>query len=930
MIVDLQQLETVRYKFTDLGRTLADLSDKNERLFDDTLKALREGFQPLIEKLSAEIIKSVSSVSRIQEGFEDQANAEKAHVEFFARSSATLDQVAKISVDINSLSKFNALLTESGKDIILRISGDKKTGITISGSSANKEPSYWAKEWKGIKSKVSGFMHKTYIPSPGNVGATILGMIGAGFLMQDRLKAQAGEVANILVEASDSSMKDIVKNAKNEIASLQENLQLNYGIARQETQAVLASLIHGGVSAADAIKGIDAGIVGVKNTLTSFSLAVDKMFDLAGGTSANRMVSLMSDYGKSLDEARKSMFNMMMAGKESGIGTMNFLKSIDSAGSILQGFGFDIDEVVKLSVTMQESFEKLGLPKQFAGKFAAEGLQSIASSVSSWSNDMKSYMSVRMGYAEELGPEAVLAFDNALDRVVRTKNNKGSEELTKIIYHLASLALEKQGGDRTRAKYMLKNFQGMDLGEKGSELALKLKEAIDRGDQVAINKIKSSSMEEFRNAFVKEKQKVSDFQLRLNQILKGVGEMGQALMGLAVTAISTVIITFQALYWRFDDLTIPELLAWLATGKKPDKGGVYAEHEAKIAQAYKDVSRTWDQNVAKLSEGWKKTSGGFAGMGKDFLGPAFETLQKAVALSSLPGASSDVPVLKAQLAPPTLQIRTVPVVVRGGGGSKLGERQPILSPTDIGNMAAEEEAPWVGGDLYLVTEGVDESGNIQLSVVGRCPRCGLQFGDSTVGFDNKEIAGVGYTPEDVEAMARVLASETTPRFGGDPYKSATSLKEAVAIGWTLLNRLRNPQQRHGSTIYDIVTMGKGYGAQGPRAYSSAKEATPETVKLAKELLSGKYQDPTKGAELFFHDYGKAYSYGIPKGGDPTKGHALPEFTKGATNTLNLDTAPGITLRTYSKSAGKGAEDPRAAAMDKEDLEKWTEAFGSKG
>lgn len=931
MTVDIQQLETIRYQFTDLGRTLQTLSDKNEELFSDALKSLKEGFQPLAETLSSELLKSLSSVSRLQEDMKNQGNSEKLHAEFFIKSSIAVDHIGKIVIDINSIDKFNELFKKSPSDFLLKVKTDKKGNVTGFGFETKKRPStYWQKELSNIKSITTGFMNKVYIPSPGKVGATILGMIGLGFMDQDRVKAEAGELANVLVEATDASMKKVVASAKKELSDLQENLQKNYGIARQETQGALAALIQGGVKVSDIMRELDVQIAGVDSNLETFTLAMDKMFELSGGTTANRMVQLMADYGKNVDEARESVYKMMMAGKESGIGTMNFLKSVDTAGGTLKKFGFNIDEIVNLSVALQDGFEKMGLPKQFAGKFAAEGLQSIANSVANMSNDMRSFIAVRMGYANELGPEAVMAFDNAVARIKREKGGS-SEELQKIIYTMASIALEQQGGDKLRAKYMLKNFSGFNLKEEGAEAALQLKEALDKGDKVQAHRVQAASEEAFRDAFVTEREKTKEFDLQLNEVLKGVAEMGQGILGLTVNALSNLIVTFQALYMRFNDLTIPELLTWLATGEKPNRGGKFAKDEEKVEKAYKEISRLNAANIDKIISGWDKFSHGMKGMGENFLGKNLDMLKQAFYLSS-EIAGNERPMDK-QLAPPTMQIRTIPIVINAGGGNaKDRQRFGLLSPTDVGNMSAGEFTDefgdsWAGGDLSIISEGVDERGNISLVLVGNCPRCGLKFGDVSADFTDAETMSLGYSTQDVEALSRVLASETTPKFGGDPYKSDVAKKEATAIGWTVLNRLRDPKQRYGSSVYDIATGGKGYGIQGPRDYSTVKEATPETTRMAKEILGGKYEDPTKGATHFIHDYGKAYSYGTAKGGDPTKGRPLPKFAETGTNTMILDTSSGITLRTYKPGRDKSAEDPRAQQMNKENVEKWNQAFG---
>jgi hypothetical protein len=739
MIVDFQQLEQIRYNFTDLGRTLQTLSTKNTTLFDETLKSLKEGFQPVLDTLSKELLKSLSSVSRIQEGFASQEQAEKLHAEFFINSSKAMGSLGKITVDIKDLSVFQEIFKGDPKDFLVRFTQDKKGNITGVSAKEQKRPSsFLSKEWAGIKKVFSGFMHKTYIPSPGNVGATLLGIIGFGYMEQDRMRKEAGEVTNVLVEAVDSSVKGAVARGTAQVSQLQENLQKFYGVAKEETQGAAAGFIRSGIGVQEMLKPLDSGIKGVRDNYMTFGLALDKMFDLAGGTSAQRMVGIMADYGKGLDEAKDSLYKMMMAGKESGIGTMQFLKNIETAGDTLKKFGFDIDDVVALSVKLQEGFEKLGLPKQFAGKFAAEGLQNIAGSIAGMSQEMMAYMGVQMGLAPEMGPAAAQRFENAIDRIKRKKEGGGDlDELMQVAYIQATMSMRQANNDEDTAKWIMKN-SGMGMNEQGSSAALAIKKLIDSGQKIEARKVMKESADAFKDSYITEKKKISKFQLELNKVLKGVSEMGQAIMGLILDVGSYLIVTFQALYWRFNDLSIPQLLTWLVKGKKPDMKGDAAEHDRKIEAAYKAISKSASDNTDKLAKGWSKFSSGLENMGEDLLGPSFKALRKAIDLGG--STADDEKTTAGRLSatmPSSERVRTIPVIIEKGGGS-AGDRRKygLMSKEDISNMEEEEsEYNWVGGDLSLVSEGVDELGNITMSLVGNCPRCGLLYGNSVENID---------------------------------------------------------------------------------------------------------------------------------------------------------------------------------------------------
>jgi hypothetical protein len=108
---------------------------------------------------------------------------------------------------------------------------------------------------------------------------------------------------------------------------------------------------------------------------------------------------------------------------------------------------------------------------------------------------------------------------------------------------------------------------------------------------------------------------------------------------------------------------------------------------------------------------------------------------------------------------------------------------------------------------------------------------------STVPDAPPPVAGTALDPDEVEALARVIASEA----GGG------TRAEKLAIGWTERNRAL----ALGRSLYAIFFPWREQKGANPPA-SSARPATDDTRSVAREVLSApQAQDPTQGATAFF-------------------------------------------------------------------------------
>lgn len=851
MIADVQKVELLRWKFTELGKSLRELSDRNEAYFDLTLETLRSGFGDVVSVLSSDISSDVSQ--QLDAHSLAAAQISKSYEDFVRRSSASLgefnESIKTSSKTFNTVSqRVTDMLNQA--DLTKEHKKDKKSKTVFNKVSA------WSRK-QGITGKFNAALNKTLIPRPGAVVGGTIALMLQGFLQEDKLRKEAGEVYNILVESFDLATRNMVQKGTAIISTLQTKLYRFYGISKEETQAVARQFISGGLgaeifgSAGVNFANEESGSLG-KNFIT-FSLALDKMFELSGGTSAQRMVSFMEDYGMSLTAAKDATYELMISGRESGIGTMQFVKNVETAASSLKKLGIGIEQVISLSVDLQKGFEDLGVPRNFAGKQAALGIQAITQTMGNLSKDMTIVVAERLGYGK--GIEARQKFLDASSRVLR-KGDPG--EVADFIDEIVRMTEEAtQTTDEATVRDTLERMLP-GLGFEGAKSAYMISKMKRSGDLSGAKKGSRDSMEQFKNAFMTERKKQSAFDRELTRITTGMKDVGSALLGISANILAVLITGFRSL------------------------SAFFSGDKEKQDRAAADMNRAFDgieKNIEKMKGSFGQVGTGFKNMGADFLG--------AGGVSSLGGAfggsfgsvdsaapAAETPVVS-QGNPARQVIRTVPIWVKPKDVQAGREKKfDVLGNVGTEGGEAADQTGWVGGGLALDFVRVNEVGDLQFNIIGNCPRCGLLFSDTDTeekpvqvskGYKPIQSSLGRFTALDVEALARVAAHETSHIKG----RAGSEFGEFDAIAWAVLNRAkRNKAKSSEGDLYKAVTAAKkgseaekegGFGAYMKdgkatgRFMGSAAAAPAWAKRRAEEILSNQVADPTGGAESWLHD-----------------------------------------------------------------------------
>ena len=701
-IINVEDLIEVGYRFSELGTAIAEASANNDRLFDDALDNLKT-LQDITDSLSADTFEQIKTKMGVNITYAPEL------INTYKNSIMSAD---KIFESLNSsVTQFKDSLgkpTDRQLTPYAKPADPKKATDT---EEKKKKSSLLRKEFEGASSMLKTFASAMKLPLAGGLIAGGMLWMAMGFKRKQRIEAEAGEIKNILVSATDATVKGVLDKATSHLSGLQERLQKQYGVIRGDFQGVVKAFVDGGVEIGRTLEKVGSGLgEASKNTLL-LTYSVDKMLELPGGTTAKRAVQTMAEYGYSFEKATNSVVDLSLAAQESGIGAAQFMKNIAGVGDELKEFGFGIDAVADLTLTLQDRFEDLGVPKQFAGRQAAIGMKQMASGLVNMSMDWQMYIAEKAGYGEGLGGRQKMV--SAMGRVGR----EGSEtELMEMYRVLGSVAMDISGGDETIARQVLE--QSMGLGFEGARSAVEIMKAINTGDVVSAKKIAQERQKELRDALTTEKGKRNRWELQVNNWMDAISMIGEGLLANAAKILAYLLVlgkSGMALAVNF------------MMGRK--------EENQQILNNIDAFMKKYPLSSDKLEKGWDKASEILKEMGLNVAGDAAKAVTAAWDMDVTDpnwkgkGGATTPPASPfagaGAVATPMVQTITVPVSEPGTYTPKYSARTAEGRKV---NEIAQPGLGWVGGAISIVSKGADSVGNIKLSLVGNCPQCGLSFG----------------------------------------------------------------------------------------------------------------------------------------------------------------------------------------------------------
>jgi hypothetical protein len=829
MIIDLKVLDEVKFKFLELGVSVTEMASKNDAYFKNiyfSMERLNTMMKSVIDDDQLEVVAKhadaiVNQFKKVDDIFADMAKSYKG-ADVLGDSLNNLNsKFDKMSTDLTAM---KAEKTASDKKKL----EEKKN----EGKDKKSKPGYLDKEMQGVMGKLNSLMSKMMVPSAGALLAGGIGILAYGVSEQQRMKAEAGEASDIIVVAADGHLKKLKNRATAFLSGFQESLQKFYGVSRQEVQAAAKVFSEGGTQIADWMNGRDASLGLAGRNFLSFSLGVDKLLNVAGGTTARAMVDYAERYGMSLEESKNTLTRMLeIGGEEGGLGFVRFSKMVNEAAPALERLGFSVDATTEFMGKMQGAFEGLKIPKQMAGNLLVKGTQKMAEGLSSMSEGWVRAFAERMGMGE--GPEAVQKFREYWVRMMKTKGNP--EEFDKFINLIVEESLKLFEGNELKTRYFMSNVLGM--GTEGAFLAT---ESYKAGKNPDLNPKKKydaakKARESLKDAYKTEREKRTEWELGMNEWMKAISKIGIAALSLLARALGKMVLYFRS---------IPAIVSNLMNDNKKQGREDNEKLFNRIEELMSDDGKSFKllrQGFEELGIAGKKLLGASFGENLDAISNAFSedpfSLSDSDRESSRENATGGY-VGSSYTPPSSVRVVTVPIE-RLGSVDVHSPKEDLRSKIGSDTLTLDSDiTEWKGKrPLEIISLGVDEQGNIRLALIGECPRCGLPFDD---GFDKEKYF------DDLNDQASIVIS--SPNTG----KSA---KVNLSTGGKALDTISSVSTK-GKTQKKI----KGAGKETP-------ELNPELLDVLKDV-SAEYPGrainvyKSVGAESGPHARGEALDIGV--------------------------------------------------------------------
>jgi len=549
------QIDDVRRTYTDFGRSLQGLISRT----DEELVSLQEqaasvnvslsSITPQMER-SVQIMESgVGSTSNLLE--EMSRHSEKIANDMTRLSgvkmgAATKDptppqlsaaeakaEIVKESVRLASMSSDE--VKHAALESIKKIQEADKASVMV----INRAKRYLKSELDAAKGQVKSVL--SHVPggvmTAGGIAGGLLAAMVMGYQERDRLRWQSGEILNVFEATGEALSSKASKRATRFFSGFQETAQWFYGVAKEETQAVLKSMVDAGYRSKDFMTTYnkDLGLVG-KN-VTVASIAVDKHFNQKTGTSMSNIIKITTELGDSLDTATDKYVKLAFAGQRSAMGIGRFVDSVISGSSAMQQYGVDVSNVASVMETIRKHYEDMGLDPRYAGNQASQVIGGMSAGLANLNPSMKAVL------AQQMFPElnALDALQKWEDGFLRVAEGGGDDFMQKALVLFTQWSSR---GGRSRAQSIrVMEYQGMD--NRTAATLYDLGEKLARTND--LSELSKDETKHLRRAFMTESQRVSSLHKTQRRLYRAIGEIGRGLIKVLVGLLGVIVTGIRAL-----------------------------------------------------------------------------------------------------------------------------------------------------------------------------------------------------------------------------------------------------------------------------------------------------------------------------------------------------------------------------------------------
>jgi len=459
--------------------------------------------------------------------------------------------------------------------------------------------SYLQAELKAAKAQVKSVA--SHVPggvltSGGLFGGLIAAMV-LGYKEKDRLRAQSGEILNVLEATGDSLSSRASKKATRFFSGFMEKAQWFYGIAKEETKGVLKSMVDAGYKSKDVMASFRSDIGRVGKNVTIASIAVDKHFNQQTGTSMKNIIKATTELGGTLEETATKYMKLAFAGQRSGMGVENFTNAVISGASAMQQYGVDLDSVGAVMGTVKKHYQDMGLDPRYAGDQASKFVGGLSQGLASMGPGQRAVLAKRM-FPELSDLDALQKFQEGFKRVSEGEGDDFLQEILTNLHEIASAG----GRGRTQSIRVLEHAFNLD-----NQTAAGL---VDMGKKVAehnsIKVLTKKELAKVRDALKTESQRVSGLHKTSRRLTDAISSIGKGLLKVLTGLIGVIALGFKS---------VAAILGAWASG---DSGRITKEMEV-ISGHFDKLTAHMGAGLDDIKSGAGKLPAAFGSeFGKDF------------------------------------------------------------------------------------------------------------------------------------------------------------------------------------------------------------------------------------------------------------------------------------------------------------------------
>ena len=367
----------------------------------------------------------------------------------------------------------------------------------------------------------------------------LIGMMILGVKEKQRMGAERGEMVNVFEAIGDAFTKESRK-AVGWFARFAEHAQWYFGIGRKEIQSVVKQMVDAGYQADEILTDFSAKVTDVEANVTSLTIGIDKHLNAATGTSMNKVISLVENYGDELDEAADKYKRLAFEAQRSGMGVGKFVDAIMAGSSALTQYGIEMEDVVQVMGKLQDYYESMGLTKQFAGGQAAQAVKGIVGGIAGLDEGTMAALAQRMFGA--LGLNAIEAIQMFKEGAARVASGQDKDFLIEAATTLRDMAEEASGGRRAVG---IRFLESRGLNNQQATALYDVADKLEKGTR--IDELSVQEQEMLRKAFVTEGKQLSELQKTQRSLIKGLSKIGEGLLKVLTGLLGTIIVGIKSL-----------------------------------------------------------------------------------------------------------------------------------------------------------------------------------------------------------------------------------------------------------------------------------------------------------------------------------------------------------------------------------------------